>query len=112
MAHSPIAIRARLPRLEMRAIGQADPAPLRPIAHPHRPQPDDTRRDPQRPDIQGPTRMTRIGAQQLHGPVRSFRLAALRQEGDVDDLTGANLLGAGGNHNQAVSLGQGRQQVR
>jgi hypothetical protein len=27
-------------------VGQPDPAPLCAIAHPHRPQPDDARRDP------------------------------------------------------------------
>src|ERR1700739_2839116 len=32
------------------------------------------------------------------------RLSALRQEGNVDDLTGPNLLGAAGNDDQAVRL--------
>ncbi len=97
----------------MRAIGQSDPAPLRAITHPDRAQPDKPGRHPQRPHIQGPTGMTRrIGAQQVHKRVQSFRLAALGQERDVDDLTGANLLGAAGNHDQAVRFGEGRQQMR
>ena len=96
----------------MRAIGQPDPAPLRAVTHPHRPQPDYTCRDAQRPNIQRPTRMTRIGAQEVHERVQLFRLAALRQEGDVNDLTRANLLRTAGDHDQTVCLGQGGEQVR
>jgi hypothetical protein len=112
MPGRPIAIRAGLPRLEVRTVGQPDPAPLRTIAHPHRPQSDHACRDPQRPNVQGPTGMPGIGAQEVHERVQSLRSAALSQKGDVHDLTGTNLLGPTGNHNQTVCFGKRRQQMR
>lgn len=41
-----------------------------------------------------------------------FGSAVLSQEGDIRDLTRANLLGPGGNHNQTVRFGKRREQVR
>ena len=94
-------------------IGQPDPAPLRAVAHPHRPQPDHARRRPAA--VRRPTANPddeALERNRFTSVCTSLRSAALGQEGDVDDLTGANLLGPAGNHHQTVCLGQRRQQMR
>ena len=66
----------------------------------------------ERPDRLRPPRMLRPGTQQVHQRSQPGRSAALREERDVDDLTGTDLLGLAGDDDQAVCFGQRREQVR
>ena len=55
-----------LPRLQVGLIGHPDTAPLRAIAQPHRAQPHDAGRHPQRARGKRPPRMQRTGTPQVH----------------------------------------------
>ena len=56
--------------------------------------------------------MPRVGTQEVHELTHSSESAALSQEGDVDDLTGADLLRAAWNDDQTVGFRERRQQMR
>ena len=109
MPHIPIDVGARLPRLQVRAVGQPDAAPharcraAAPAAAPTTPP------GPR----SGPTDIGQPGwaGTNATGSRRDRRSPALREEGDVDDLAGGPLRAGPLYHHQTVRLGQRREQT-
>ena len=114
MPHFPIHFGARLPRLEVCAVGQPDPAPLGGVTQPHRAQLDHTaaapasdRRTSASPD--GRKKSNATGSRRTHRLVAQPRWAR-KATSTISPvrISSASL----GNHHQTVRFGQRRQQMR